>query len=276
MKPTRQQNGSTIAAVITVVVILGLVIFAGMQLSQVRHRLTGQIDGLEAELATARARIDEMQTGLEAEQAARKQAEETAQEAGDAAMQARQEMEGQQETLGQRIQELETSMQEREQQLAAAEAAKTQAETQVASAAGQRQEMEREIADVKAQLEQQLALVSELQASASATTAAKQSFAGESPADTGAAFDTPPKPLDLVSPEYPRSLGQEGTAGHVVVVFTVDTRGRVQDVEAREATNDEFAAAALAAVRQWRFKPALREGEPVEVRISQRLDFTGN
>jgi protein TonB len=303
MNPTRQERGASIGGLIAGVAILALVVFAGLRLNQARTRLMGEVDGLHAELSTAETRIEELQNQVNAERAARTHAEATAKEQESAAVQARADLQHRQETLNGRIRELESGIQEYEQRVAAAVEARTQVETELSRETELRQAVEQEIAGIKDQLQQQEALVSQQQGTsgtstearagsgaraastadrtdtesrAPATSAAKQSFAEETPADASAAFDTPPKPLDLVSPVYPPSLKQQGTAGNVLVSFTVDTRGRVQEVEVREATNGEFETAAVAAVRKWRFKPALRDGEPVAVRISQRLNFNSN
>jgi protein TonB len=283
--------------VIGVVVFLALVVFAGFQLNQARVQFIARIDGLESELSEAETRIEELQSQLNDERTARTQAEATAKDAGAAADQARAEARSRQEELNATIQTLEASVQDYEQRIAAADEAKAKAETELSREIELRKTAEKEIADVRDQLQQQMAPGSaasvptapvasappstgartDAQSRASTTSAGKQSFAtSEAPARASEAFDTPPKPLDLVSPEYPPTLKQQGTEGNVVVAFTVDTRGRVQDVEVREATNAEFETAAVAAVRKWRFKPALRAGEPVAVRISQRLDFTDN
>lgn len=111
------------------------------------------------------------------------------------------------------------------------------------------------------------------------TTAAKQQFGDAGSTDeagAGRAFDTPPQPRDLARPEYPFALRQRGVEGSVTVAFTVDVRGRVQDIEVQESTHEEFERAAVAAVRTWRFEPAQRDGKPVAVRISQRLAFTSD
>jgi protein TonB len=303
MKPTRQKRGSTIGGVITWVAILALVVFAGLRLNQARTRLMGEVDGLQAELSTAQTRIEDLQIQMNAERAARAQAEATAAEAGAAAVEARQVLQSHQEKLGNRIQELETSVHEYEQQVAAAVEARTRAETELSRETVLRKAVEQEVADVANQLQQHEALLSRLQrpsgtpaevdagtgaratstvamteteSRAGATHDAGTGISAGTRAGASTAFDTPPKPLDLVPPQYPHSLRMQGTEGNVVVAFTVNTRGRVQDVEVWEATNSEFGTAAVAAVRKWRFKPALRSGEPVEVRISQQLAFTNN
>lgn len=276
MKSKRHDRGSTAGAVIATVAILAVVAFAGLRLNQSRTRLMGEVSGLQSELATTHARADELQKQVDAEHAARELAETRANEAGTAATQARDELQARQKTLNQRIQELEAGVQEYQQQVAAAVEARTRAEAALSREAGLRRAVEQDVAAVKQQLQERETLISELQqgAGSGGSSVAKQKFDDETAAGAGPAFDTPPKAVELVSPEYPPTLKQRGTEGNVVVAFTVDTQGRVQDVEVREATNDEFEAAAVAAVSKWRFTPALRDGQPVAVHLVQRLDFT--
>ncbi len=80
-----------------------------------------------------------------------------------------------------------------------------------------------------------------------------------------AEFDTPPKAIDALAPEYPEALRRTNIEGNVVVAFTVDTQGRVHDIEVQRCTNHKLERAAVDAVRRWRFQPALRNGKPVEV-----------
>lgn len=300
MKSVRQEQGSVAGPVIATLVVLAVAVFAGLRLNQERTRLAAEVEALRSELTTAQTRVAELEKHVGTERAAREQAQAAARDAADAAVQAREELQAQQEALGRRIEELEGGIREHEQRVAAAEQAKAQLEADLARELEQTKSVQAEIAGLRRQLQEQEALLGQQPTAgpttdaagapppaaaaddtvppATAGTAAKQRFPDEAapPAEDRTAFDTPPRPLDLVTPEYPASLRRDGTEGNVLVAFTVDTRGRVQDVEVREATNREFETAAVEAVRQWRFKPALHDGEPVEVRISQRLNFTAD
>jgi protein TonB len=76
----------------------------------------------------------------------------------------------------------------------------------------------------------------------------------------------------LVTPELvhsvravrPRNAKGQVVTGKVIVRATVSKSGAVVDAEVAEG-NSELAPAALAAVRKWRYKPVLFNGEPVEV-----------
>lgn len=77
------------------------------------------------------------------------------------------------------------------------------------------------------------------------------------------------RPMQLVSgsgPVYPAAAKADGIEGVVVVRYGVAADGRVIDARVDSATPQGiFEAAALAAVRSWRYNPALRDGQPVAV-----------
>ncbi|HEY3235955.1 MAG TPA: TonB family protein, partial [Polyangiaceae bacterium] len=80
---------------------------------------------------------------------------------------------------------------------------------------------------------------------------------------------TPPTPLSVAAPEYPK-----GSSGNAVVILelVINPSGEVQD--ARVVDGEEpFATAAVQAARAWRFEPARRKGQPVAARIRFEVRF---
>ncbi len=77
------------------------------------------------------------------------------------------------------------------------------------------------------------------------------------------------RPMQLVSgsgPVYPALAKAERIEGAVVVRYGVSVDGRVINARIESAEPEGvFEDAALAAVRSWRYNPALRDGEPVAV-----------
>jgi len=73
-----------------------------------------------------------------------------------------------------------------------------------------------------------------------------------------------------VYPADALSNRQEGTS---VLLVTVAPDGLVSAVEVAESAGEAFDQAALAAARQWTFRPASRGGEPVSVRIRVPFRF---
>lgn len=95
----------------------------------------------------------------------------------------------------------------------------------------------------------------------------------DSVADAVVKFDTPPRPLKTKPPRYPEKMRSAGVSGTVVVMMVIDEGGKVIACEAAKATNDEFRAPAIEAVRTWSFEPARVAGKPVRARVSIPLKF---
>ena len=76
----------------------------------------------------------------------------------------------------------------------------------------------------------------------------------------------PPELVDRVLPEYPRLARQRGLEGQVVLEVVLDQSGRVEDEIRVLRSLPLLDAAAIAAVKRWRFRPARdREGRPMRV-----------
>ncbi len=82
---------------------------------------------------------------------------------------------------------------------------------------------------------------------------------------------TPPAVTTKVDAVYAADAPAVGREARVVVRITVGTDGTVSDAEVIESAGPSFNSAALAAVRQWRFRPAMRGDQPVSSRI--RIPF---
>ena len=75
-----------------------------------------------------------------------------------------------------------------------------------------------------------------------------------------------------VEPHYPAIALDLHLSGTVRLQAIIDTDGRVQDLEV--LTGDPILArAAVAAVRQWRYRPTLLDGAPVEVETYITVNF---
>lgn len=85
--------------------------------------------------------------------------------------------------------------------------------------------------------------------------------------------DDQPVAIHRVGPRYPKSLRRAGIAGYAIVYFVIDTDGIPREVQCVEASNDAFGEAGVAAVQQWRFRPALKNGVPVACEGAQRIEF---
>jgi len=82
-----------------------------------------------------------------------------------------------------------------------------------------------------------------------------------------------PEPVHRVKPIYSEALVEARASGTVSARVLVDVDGRVAAVEVTEEFGYDSAVVAEAALRQFRFRPALRRGEPVAVWIIHRIRF---
>jgi len=76
-----------------------------------------------------------------------------------------------------------------------------------------------------------------------------------------------------VPPQYPPEAGRARIEGTVVLMALIGRDGIVQDVRV-ESGLPILAQAAIDAVRQWRYKPYMIDGEPVEVDSRITINFT--
>lgn len=89
------------------------------------------------------------------------------------------------------------------------------------------------------------------------------------------AWEEPPEPTKRVQPEYPSMAVKAGVEGKVILNIVVDERGDV--LEATVVTANPpgiFEDAAIAAMLQWKFKPAKQRDLPIKVRLAYPINFT--
>jgi protein TonB len=77
-----------------------------------------------------------------------------------------------------------------------------------------------------------------------------------------ARYDRLPIRLLVTQPRYPQEAFTQKVEGEVLVEFVIDAQGYVVDARVIRSI-PLLDAAALACVREWRFRPATRNGQPV-------------
>jgi TonB family protein len=90
--------------------------------------------------------------------------------------------------------------------------------------------------------------------------------------DVGEAV-TPPRRKSGDPAPYPREARAARLEGAVTVELTVTEDGLPRDLQVVESGGEILDRAVLAAVSEWRFEPATRDGAPVEVRWRTRQTF---
>ncbi len=88
-------------------------------------------------------------------------------------------------------------------------------------------------------------------------------------------LDNRPRQTVNVRPDYPRYAVNNRIEGSVTVSFTLDRNGNVVNPQTVKAEPPNvFESSALAAVRKWKFTPAIKGGETVNVRMIVVVNFT--
>jgi protein TonB len=82
-----------------------------------------------------------------------------------------------------------------------------------------------------------------------------------------------PEPVSQVPPAYPAELRKAKIEGVVTLVFILGEDGRVSDPRVENSSRTEFEKPALEAIRKWRFRPGMKDGQAVRsyVRIPMRF-----
>lgn len=86
--------------------------------------------------------------------------------------------------------------------------------------------------------------------------------------------DSPPVAVSRTAPAYPPVALRMRREGKVAVRLLVDENGTVVDAVAADASAPaDFAAEAVKAARNWRYRPAKKDGVPVKVWITEGIVF---
>ncbi len=82
-----------------------------------------------------------------------------------------------------------------------------------------------------------------------------------------------PKKIVHVDPQYTEIARKARIQGAVILRATIDQQGGITDVEVLRGLQMGLTEAAVAAVRQWKFKPATLNGRPVAVYFNLTVTF---
>lgn len=82
-----------------------------------------------------------------------------------------------------------------------------------------------------------------------------------------------PEAVSQVAPVYPPELRKAKIEGRVTLVFVLDDTGRVEDPRVENSSRPEFEKPALDAIRKWRFRPGMKDGQPVRTYIRLPMSF---
>jgi len=80
--------------------------------------------------------------------------------------------------------------------------------------------------------------------------------------------------LKSVNPIYPSGFSKSKVETTVDLLIVIDEKGNVVEANVLRAVHESFGNAALGAVRQWKFKPAMKNGKLIKARRIQPIFFS--
>ncbi len=91
--------------------------------------------------------------------------------------------------------------------------------------------------------------------------------------------DAAPRKLSGASPSYPSDRGRHGSSParevSVMVQFVVTETGEIQDLKVVESGGALLDEVVVAAVRNWKFQPAMKRGTRVKAQTTFKQTFLG-
>ena len=79
-----------------------------------------------------------------------------------------------------------------------------------------------------------------------------------------------PNVTKKVEPTTPPSSTATGTT---ILTLEISPKGKPENVEVSKSLEVEFDQAAIAAIKQWEFNPATKDGQPVRVKATIEVNF---
>ena len=86
-------------------------------------------------------------------------------------------------------------------------------------------------------------------------------------------LEKPPKLIRKVEPVYPEEARQESIQGVVLIEATTDKEGNVVEVKVLKSESSLLNQPAVDAVRQWKYEPVYKNGEPVGITFTVTITF---
>lgn len=87
------------------------------------------------------------------------------------------------------------------------------------------------------------------------------------------AYDTPPRPKNLIKPDYPDIAKKAGIEGTVILHLLIDENGKVLKAKILKSLVEDLDDAAIKAAYDATFYPAKQRDKPVKVWVSMPFTF---
>ena len=94
----------------------------------------------------------------------------------------------------------------------------------------------------------------------------------ESPRLTSSGVSAP-APLRKIDPKYPPTLIKERVEGEVVLYAVIRRDGSVDSIQLVRGIDEQLDANAMEALSQWKFRPAMKQGTPVDLEAIVHIPF---
>jgi TonB family protein len=82
-----------------------------------------------------------------------------------------------------------------------------------------------------------------------------------------------PVPLKKIDPKYPPTLISDHVEGEVVLYAVIRGDGSVDSIQLVRGVDEQLDANAINALSQWKFRPASKQGVPVELEAIVHIPF---
>jgi TonB family protein len=82
-----------------------------------------------------------------------------------------------------------------------------------------------------------------------------------------------PVPMRKVDPKYPQTLVQDRVEGEVILYAVIRHDGSVDSVQLVRGVDTQLDANSIAAFTEWKFEPATKEGQPIDLEAIVHIPF---
>jgi TonB family protein len=84
---------------------------------------------------------------------------------------------------------------------------------------------------------------------------------------------TPPRLSEVASPDYTAEAKKKKIEGAVTLMIVIDKKGDVVDAKVVKGLGYGLDENAIIAVKEWKYKPAEKDGAPIAVKMEVTVDF---
>lgn len=86
-------------------------------------------------------------------------------------------------------------------------------------------------------------------------------------------YVTPPVPTYKPEPTYPQAAREARIQGEVRLSAMIDEKGIASEITVTRSLEPSLDKEAIATLGKWRFKPAMKYGEPVAYKVTVAISF---